>query len=238
MAQQAGIHQGLTVRGCADRLPQCSIAEGRTAGVEAQKLHHRRGGIGIVAAGGHAGRTGAGEVQRQQLDLAGGKGVEHGVAVFAVQQLNAPQRQGLLLPPAGILFQVRAAIRCGEHVGAGTHRHGIRLGAGLDNGDVQPPRQRGQIGAHGDADGVALCADGGHLRQPRSVPLGLPCPLQRGRHVPCRQGRAVGKGDAAAQCQRIDPLLRIVGAAVRQKRTEDVVLVQLKQLFIQQGPHR
>ena len=84
VTQQAGVHQTLPVDGLADRLPQCPVVEGRTAGVEAQKLHDGGGGIGVVTAAGYAGSAGAGEIQRQQLDLPGGKGIEHGVPVLTV----------------------------------------------------------------------------------------------------------------------------------------------------------
>ena len=131
-------------------------------------------------------------------------------------QLDALQRQGDALPPVG----------------------GALLRAGLDDGNVQPPCQRGEVGVHGDDHGVALRPDGGHLRQTGGVALGLPRPLQRGHHIPGGEGRAVGERDAGLQRQGVGAFRRVVGAAPGQYRPEGEVLVQLKQLFVQQRAHR
>ena len=238
VTQQAGVHQTLPVDGTADRLSQCLVVEGGTAGVEAQKLHDGGGSIGVITAAGYAGSTGAGEIQRQQLDLPGGKGIEHGVPILTVLQLDALQGQRLLPPPVGGGLQIRAAVRPGEHIGAGAGGDGDTLRSGLDDGDIQPPCQRGQLLTHGDEHGVALHPDGGHLRQTGGVAGGRPRPLQRGRHIPGSQGRAVGEGDAASQRQGVGARRRVVGAAFRQQGPENEVLIQLKQLLVQQRTHR
>ena len=221
-----------------DRLTQRGAVERLTGGIEADILHHRGSGIGIVAASRHTGDIGAGQIQRQQLDLVGIEGIDHRIRVAAVQQLNPLQRQCFLLPPVAVDTQIGAVVRL-PTVGAGAGGNQFALCAGLDNGDIQPCRETAVVLRQRDRYRVAVLGiQAVHHGQPRPVPLTAAGALQRVRHIVGAQTAAVAKADVAAHLYGVGEGVRIIGVAPGQYVLHGELLVQGKQALIQQSAQR
>ncbi|CAN3995043.1 putative phosphoesterase or phosphohydrolase, partial [Dysosmobacter welbionis] len=123
----------------------------------------------------------------------------------------------------------------GEIVGAGAHRGEAFLGSGLDDGDVQQGREAGVRAGQGYDYHPVPGGDSGHMGQPGAVPLGTLGPPQGGRRVRRRQGGPVGKGDAAAEGERVGEGGGVIGVALAQPRLGFQLAVQAEESLVDEG---
>ena len=238
LPQQAGGDEGRPVDARAQRPAQRRILQRRAAGVHADELHDGGGDLGVIAAAGDAGAVAGGEIQHQQLYLAGGEGVQRGIPILAVLKAYLGQGHGGVLPPEGAGGQVRAAIVLRKDVGAAAYGHRAALRARFDHGDVQPAGQGAQRTGQPDHHRAVPRRHAGYVLQPLGVPGAGARPLQCGGHVLGGDGRAIGKQGVRPDADRPDKALAVVLPAVRQHRLGLELLIQRKQTIVQQRAHR
>ena len=212
--------------------------QGRPGSVTAHILQH--GGFRVhtahAASGAH--RRHPREVRRNQLDLVGGKAVEHGVVVRRFHQGNPVHRLALPLPPGLIGDKIGPGFLLRVEIGPRTDGSRALLGPGFHDGHVQQGRKGGVGAVQRNGHTVPVGADGSDAGEAAPVAVGGPGPLQGRFHIPARQGRSVGELHSGAELEGIAEGGLVVGIADAQAGLGLEAPVQPKQSLIQKRPRR
>ena len=136
MPGEQGGDKRAAVDHAAHRAAHRGVVERSTAQVEAEVLHCRGRHVGGLHRAADRPCAGAGRIEAEEVDAAGGEPAQRGVVVLDRGKRDALERQRAALP-MGICGQRRAVGCCCVDVGASAKRHKDILRAGLDDGNVQ-----------------------------------------------------------------------------------------------------
>ena len=217
----------------AHRAAHRGVVERSTAQVEAEVLHCRSRHVGGLHRAANGPRAGAGRIEAEEVDAAGGEPAQRGVVVLDRGKRDALERQRAALP-MGICGQRRAVgCRCVD-VGAGAERNEVILRAGLDDGNVQQGGEAAVCLRQRDDQRMrVLRLHRGDVRKARAVARGLRRAAVGREHVVRGEGRAVGK-DCAAQREGPRQRLGVAAAAFAQHRLRRERSVEREERLVEQ----
>ena len=226
---------GVTVNGATHGDAQRRVRERGVGGVEAEEQHGGGGRVGQIHAAEGSGGGLAEQIGGQQMRAARGEEVDGGIGVLGAGELDALKHGRRVAPPVFAAHEARPLAVGQKQIRPGAQRHGVFLGAGFDDWNVQQRGKRAVRLAQRDGERAAPCAHGGDVGEPRGEAVrDLGAAVGR-EHVGGRERRAVGKGDAVAQLKGVGQVIAAATVGRAEQGLRLKTLVEHEQALVEQG---